>query len=117
MAENQPRVPNPAEMLEPWRQMAERLETQWNGYFNQMMGTDSFANMLSAYMQGFLNLQQAIAQNVERSFQTLNVAGRSDLTAIAERIAALETHVATLAVEQRRLADAVENLNHRRNGV
>src|SRR5581483_964189 len=102
MAENEPRVPTPAEMLEPWRQMSERMETQWNGYFNQIMGTDSFAGMLSAYLQGFLNLQQSIAQNVERSFQALNVAGRSDLTAVAERIAALEAQVAALVVEQRR---------------
>jgi BMFP domain-containing protein YqiC len=116
MAENQPHVPSPAEMLEPWRQMAERFEGQWNSYFNQMMGTDQFANLLNTYTQGFLGMQQGIAQNVERSFQAMNLPTRSDLTALGERLSALEAQIAGLSTEQRRLADALEHANSRRNG-
>jgi len=105
MAENQqPRIPTPSEMIEPWRQMAERLEQQWNQFFNQMMGTESFANLLGAYLQSYLTLQQSIAQSVERSFQALNLPVRSDIVGIAERIAALEGQIAALAAEQRKLA-------------
>jgi hypothetical protein len=109
MAENQPRIPTPSEMIEPWRQMAERLEQQWNQFFNQMMGTESFANLLSAYLQSYLTLQQSIAQSVEHSFQALNLPVRSDIVGIAERIAALEGQIAALAAEQRKLAAYLED--------
>lgn len=115
MAENQPHVPSPAEMLEPWRQMAERFEGQWNSYFNQMMGTDQFTNLLSTYTQGLLNMQQSIAQNVDRSFQALNLPARTDLTALAERLGALEAQIAGLSAEQRRLAEALESANGRKS--
>lgn len=108
MAENQPRVPTPAEMLEPWREMAERLEQQWNGYFNQVMGTDSFANLMGTYMQGMMGVQQQVAQNVERSFAALNLPVRTDLTAVGERIAALEGQLAGIAAEQRRIIALLE---------
>jgi BMFP domain-containing protein YqiC len=46
----------------------------------------------------------------------MNLPTRSDLTALGERLSALEAQIAGLSTEQRRLADALEHANSRRNG-
>ncbi|MHB8576708.1 MAG: poly(R)-hydroxyalkanoic acid synthase subunit PhaE [Dehalococcoidia bacterium] len=103
MAESAPRIPTPADFLGPWRQMAEQAEGQWNQYFNQMMGTETFANLMGRYMEGYLAFQQTLSQNLERYLQTMNLPTRTDIAAIGERIAALESQISLLTAEQQRL--------------
>jgi hypothetical protein len=104
MAERSTHIPTPADFLGPWKQMAEQAEQQWNQYFNQVMGTDAFATAMGRYMEGYLAFQQSLAQNVERSMQALNLPTRSDITAIAERLAAIEGLLSALVAEQQRAA-------------
>ena len=85
MAEGTPRIPTPTDFLSAWQQMASQSEQQWNGYLNQMMGTDSFAGMLGRYLEGYLALQGTLARNVEKYLQSINLPVRSDITALAER--------------------------------
>lgn len=120
MAENQPRIPTPADFLGPWRQMAEQAEGQWNQYFNQMMGTEQFASMMGRYMEGYLALQQNLAQQVERYMQAMNLPTRTDLASLGERFAAIESQISTLAAEQRRLMKRLspdDNDNSRKGGA
>ena len=108
MAENPPRTPNPADLMGSWRQMAEQAEQQWNQYFNQAMGTESFANMMGRYMEGYLAFQQSLARNVERYMQGFNLPTRTDLTALGERLAGIESQISALSAEQRRLVRRLE---------
>jgi len=123
MAENAPRMPTPADMLNSWKQLAEQAEGQWNQYFNQMMGTEQFAELMGKYMEGYLAQQQTLAGNVEKYMQTMNLPTRSDFIALSERLASLETQVSLLVAEQRRAAkpsksdDSTENANGRRRGA
>ncbi len=103
MAENAPRIPTPADFLGPWKQMAEQAEGQWNQYFNQMMGTEQFANMMGKYMEGYLAYQQSLGGNIEKYMQSVNLPTRTDLTALGERLSAIEAQISLLAAEQRRL--------------
>ncbi|SRR5579871_1007304 len=119
MAESTPRIPTPQDLLGPWRQMAEQAEQQWNQIFNQMMGTEQFASMMGRYMEGYLAFQQSLARNVERYMQSLNLPTRTDITALGERLAAIEAQLSALAAEQRRLlkkVDALEDGGGRRGG-
>ena len=108
MAESQPRIPTPGDLMGPWRQMAEQAEQQWNQFFNQAMNTEQFATMMSRYMEGYLTFQQSLAQNVERYMQGLNLPTRNDITALGERLATIESQLSVLAAEQRRLLKRLE---------
>ncbi|HLZ68503.1 MAG TPA: hypothetical protein VKV26_01195 [Dehalococcoidia bacterium] len=110
MAESAPRIPTPQDLLGPWRQMAEQAEQQWNQYFNQAMGTEAFAGMMGRYMEGYLAFQQSLAHNIERYMQSLNLPTRTDITAIGERLASLESQLSAMAAEQRRLVKKIEAL-------
>ena len=108
MADNTPRIPTPADLIGPWKQVAEQAEQQWNQYFNQMMGTETFASMMGKHMEGYLAVQNTLAQNLERYMQSMNLPTRTDLTALGERLAAIETQISLLAAEQRRLMKRLE---------
>ncbi len=112
MAESTPRIPTPQDLLGPWRQMAEQAEQQWNQLFNQVMGTEQFASMMGRYMEGYLAFQQSLTRNVERYMQTLNLPTRTDITALGERLAAIEAQLSALAAEQRRLMKKLEGLEN-----
>jgi len=88
--------------------VAEQAEQQWNQYFNQMMGTETFASMMGKHMEGYLAVQNTLAQNLERYMQSMNLPTRTDLTALGERLAAIETQISLLAAEQRRLMKRLE---------
>ena len=108
VAESAPRIPTPADFLGPWRQMAEQAEQQWNQVFNQAMGTEAFAGMMGRYMEGYLAFQQSLAHNVERYMQSLNLPTRTDITAMGERLASIESQLSAMAAEQRRLMKRLE---------
>jgi len=110
MAESQPRIPTPGDLMGPWRQMAEQAEQQWNQFFNQAMNTEQFATMMSRYMEGYLTFQQSLAQNVERYMQGLNLPTRNDITALGERLATIESQISVLAAEQPLVCDLSEDI-------
>jgi len=110
MAENAGRIPTPADFLSAWQQMASQSEGQWNDYLNKMMGTESFANMLGRYMEGYLTFQGAMSKNIEKYMQSVNLPVRSDITALGERLAAIEERLGQIAEDQRRLGKRLESL-------
>jgi polyhydroxyalkanoic acid synthase PhaR subunit len=110
MAESTPRMPNPADFLTAWQQAATQSEQQWNEFFNQTMGTDAFASLMGRYLEGYLNLQKNLAQSVEKYLQAMNLPTRSDVTALGERLAAIESQLSTLVAEQRKLEQRVATL-------
>ena len=108
MAESAPRMPGPADLLNAWQQMASQSEQQWNQYLNQVMGTETFASMMGKYLEGYLAFQGALARNAERYLQTANMPTRSDITALGERLAAIESQLALVAAEQKKLAKKLD---------
>jgi polyhydroxyalkanoic acid synthase PhaR subunit len=120
MAENSPRVPAPTDFLNAWKQMAEQAEGQWNQYFNQMMGTEQFAELMGRSMERYLAQQQALGDSVDRALRAMNLPTRADFAALGERVAALETQLSLLTAEKQRAArqpSGEVNASGRRRGA
>jgi hypothetical protein len=82
-------------------------ERQWNAFFNDVMGTDSFGRFLGGYTEIYTMFQRLVAQNMERSLSTLNVPSRSDILELSERLGGVEERLAAIESNLRALAEAV----------
>jgi hypothetical protein len=90
-----------------WRNWLTETERQWNAFFNDVMGTDSFGRFLGGYMEIYGTLQRLVAQNMERSLSILNVPTRSDIVDLSERLSSVEERLASIESSLHALADAV----------
>ena len=81
---------SPTELVDAWLQAATQAERQWNEYFNQVMGTEQFAQMMSRSMESYTAMQAAFARGMEQYLRAFNIPTQSDIAKLAERITALE---------------------------
>jgi hypothetical protein len=93
-----------AEAADAWRKWLTETERQFNGFFGEVLGTDTFSRAAGNYMEGYAVLQRALSQSMERYLNTFNLPTHSDITElgerlhnIEERLSSLEQNVATLA--------------------
>lgn len=90
-----------------WRSWLTETERQWNAFFNDVMGTDSFGRFLGGYMEVYGTFQRLVAQSMERSLSTLNVPTRSDIVDLSERLGSVEERLTAMESSLRALAEAV----------
>ncbi len=90
-----------------WRNWLVDTERQWNAFFNDVMGNDSFGRFLGGYMEIYSTFQRLVAQNMERSLSTLNVPSRSDILELSERLGGVEERLSAIESNLRALAEAV----------
>ena len=90
-----------------WRTWLTETERQWNTFFNDVMGTDSFGRFLGGYTDMYSTFQRLVAQNMERSLSTLNVPSRSDIIELSERLSGVEERLAAIEASINTLAEAV----------
>ncbi|MGD9892973.1 MAG: hypothetical protein AB7R89_15220 [Dehalococcoidia bacterium] len=100
-------VPGPEEMIEAWRKAAAGAEQQWNDYFNQLMGTESFGQMMARSMESYITMQSTVARGMEQYLRSLNFPSRTDIVNLAERVAMLEQKIDAIAMSL-----AAEPLSH-----
>jgi hypothetical protein len=105
MASEGTRIPGPNDMVETWRKAAADAEQRWNDFFNELMGTEAFGQIMARSMDGFLSFQSTMASGMEQYLRAFNLPSRSDLTMLAERVAMLEQKIDALAslLERERL--------------
>ena len=96
-SDNTNRPSNPDEVIDAWVQAATEAERRWNEYFNQVMGTDQFAQLMSRSMESYTAMQAAFARGMEQYLRAFNIPTQSDVAKLAERITALEQRLDTLA--------------------
>jgi len=96
-----------ADVGQLWRNWLTDSERQWNAFFNDVMGTDSFGRFLGGYMDIYSTFQRLVAQNMERSLSTLNVPSRSDVLELSERLTGLEKRLSSIESSINSLAEAV----------
>ena len=96
-----------ADVGQLWRNWLTDTERQWNAFFNDVMGTDSFGRFLGGYMDIYSTFQRLVAQNMERSLSTLNVPSRSDILDLSERLSTLEERLSSIESNIIALAEAV----------
>ncbi len=96
-----------ADVTEMWRTWLTETERQCNGFFDDVLGTDSFGRVSGSYMDGYAVLQRALNQGMERYLNTFNLPTHCDivelgerLNNIEERLAMLETNINNLFAER-----------------
>jgi hypothetical protein len=84
------------DVMELWRNWLTETERQFNGFFNQVMGTDSFGRVAGSYMDGYAVLQRSLNQGMERYLNTFNLPTHSDIVELGERLHNIEERLTTI---------------------
>jgi polyhydroxyalkanoic acid synthase PhaR subunit len=107
MPENSTRTDGPSpDTMELWRNWLTETERQWNSFFSEVMGRDSFGRVTGSYMEMYSVVQRALNQGMERYLNTFNLPTRSDVVELGERLHNIEERLATLEANISNLASA-----------
>ena len=82
--------------LDTWRQFITDSERQWNGFFKEVLGTDTASSSMNTWVEGALTVQRMLADNLERYYSTFNIPSHQDLLALGERMKAIEETLARI---------------------
>jgi hypothetical protein len=89
-------APSP-DLMAQWKQFLDQWIAAWSRVLEQAMGTDSFAQLLSKQLEGFLNVsgpaKKAAEQQIEVSLAGLGIPSRAQVTALARHIAQVEEKI------------------------
>ena len=87
-------TPASPDMLSQWKQFLDQWIEAWSRVLGQAMTTDAFAQLMGKSLEGMLAAQAPLKkqgeQAIEQAVTTLNLASRSQLTAVAKQIVELE---------------------------
>jgi hypothetical protein len=90
-------TPMTPDVMTQWKQFLDQSIDAWSRALGQAMNTEAFAQMLGRYLDQWLvtsaPIKKATDQAVDQALQTLNLASRSQLTAVARQIVELEERV------------------------
>jgi len=90
-------TPMTPDVMTQWKQFLDQSIDAWSRSLGQAMNTEAFAQMLGRYLDQWLvasaPLKKATDQAIDQALQTLNLASRSQLTAVARQIVELEERV------------------------
>ena len=102
-----------AEAMDLWRNWLTETERQWNSFFAEVMGRDSFGRVTGSYMEVYSVVQRALNQGMERYLNTFNLPTHSDVVELAERLNDIEERLASLEANLRNLATACRHRDDR----
>jgi hypothetical protein len=90
-------TPMSPDLMAQWKQFLDQSIDAWSRALGQAMNTDAFAQMLAKYLDQWLvataPAKRAAEQGIDQALQTLNLASRTQLTAVAKQIVELEDRV------------------------
>jgi hypothetical protein len=92
MAESASNEPNAA-----FREMIAKWEKGLNALANETMASEEFSSGTNSMMNAALRAQQLIGAAMSTYLATLNLPSRADVTAIADRLQTIESHVGRIA--------------------
>ena len=106
-------TPASPDLMAQWKQFLDQWIEAWSRVLGQAMGTESFAQLMGRSLEGWLAAQapmkKAGEQALEQTLQTLNLASRTQLTAVAKQVVELEERLERIeegiAAVLRRLED------------
>ncbi len=91
------RTPMTPDVSSQWKQFLDQSIDAWSRALGQAMNTEAFAQMLGRYLDQWLAasapLRKANDQALDAALQTLNLASRTQLTAVARQIVELDERV------------------------
>lgn len=87
-------TPATPDLMAQWKQFLDQWIEAWSRVLGQAMGTEQFAGLMGRSLEGWLAAQAPVKkageQALEQMLQGLNVASRTQLTAVARQIVDLE---------------------------
>jgi polyhydroxyalkanoate synthesis regulator phasin len=87
-------TPVSPEVVTQWKQFLDQWIEAWSKVLGQAMNTEAYAQMMGRYLDQWLvanaPVKKAAEQQIDQVLQTLNMASRSQLTAVAKQIVELE---------------------------
>ena len=95
-----------AEAMDLWRNWLTETERQWNSFFSEVMGRDSFGRVAGSYMEVYSIIQRTLNQGMERYLNTFNLPTHSDVVELGERLHNIEERLASLEANINNLATA-----------
>ena len=93
MSEPKSPLPDPFAM---WREWVNQSERQWNTFFNDVMATDQYTQSMGRFVEAYVSGQKSLADTMARGFAALNVASRTDVLSLGDRLAAIEHRLARI---------------------
>ena len=105
-------TPMTPDVLTQWKQFLDHSIEVWSRAMGEAMNTDAFAQMLGRYLDQYLvasaPIKKATDQAVDHALQTLNLASRTQLTAVAKQIVDLEERVERIEEAVNAVLKAIE---------
>ena len=93
-------TPVSPDLASQWKQFLDQWIEAWSRVLGQAMTTDSFAQLMGKSLETMLAAQAPLKkqadQTIESALTTLNLASRSQLTAVAKQIVELEERLERL---------------------
>jgi len=91
------RTPVTPDVMGQWKQFVDHSIDAWSRALGQAMNTEAFAQMLGRYLDQWLAasapVRKASDQAVDSALQTLNLASRTQLTAVARQLVEIDERV------------------------
>ena len=89
----------PIDPIAAWRDWMNQSERQWNSFLNEAMATDEFSRSMGRGMDMFLNAQGQMNEALGRFFTSMNIPTRTDVMAIADRLASIEERLLSIEMQ------------------
>jgi hypothetical protein len=93
-------TPASPDLMAQWKQFLDQWIEAWSRVLGQAMSTEHFAQFMGRSLEGWLTaqapLKKAGEQALEQMLQGLNLASRTQLTAVAKQIVELEERLERL---------------------
>lgn len=83
--------------LAPWRDLVSQWEKGINTLANSAMASDQFSGTVNTAMGLSLRMQQKMGEMMATYLTTLNLPSKADITAMTERLAAIEARLDRIA--------------------
>lgn len=91
-----------------WRDWLTQSERQFNAFFTEMMGSETFARSSGGSMEAFAGFQRVMAQGMERYLAFINVPSKTDLVNVAEALRTIDERLARIEETLQLAAEAVD---------
>lgn len=91
--------PESVDPIAAWRDWMNQSERQWNAFLNEAMATDEFSRQMGRGMDLFLNAQGQMNEAFGRLFTSMNIPTRTDIMAIADRLASIEERLLSIEMQ------------------
>ena len=97
-----------------WKQFLDQSIDAWSRALGQAMNTEAFAQQLGRYLDQWLvaygPAKKAMDQSLDTALQTLNLASRTQLTAVARQLVELDERVERLEDDVRAVLGRLDEL-------